>query len=214
MRGRPQRTEIPFWKQGCFNLKCTLQKKGTIYRKEGTHGFDPPPLPPPLYTPPSANKALVATTLFSFFDFIPPSRQIGKLLLRSSELGLPQPLTCRRMCPPPPLVPGGGSHSLARDGVGESQFRRGDVHCGTLFICTLCVILYVWHAGRGVPTTSHTHGHIVPIMYRKKLWGMAPCVLGRPFSNKNFFLLLQHANLRKFYLPNLKELDTPYVATN
>ncbi len=29
--------------------------------------------------------------------------------------------------PPPPLVPRGGAHSLAREGVGESQFRRGDI---------------------------------------------------------------------------------------
>jgi hypothetical protein len=29
---------------------------------------------------------------------------------------------------------GGGAHSLAGDGVGESQFRRGDIHCGTLFM--------------------------------------------------------------------------------
>jgi len=28
----------------------------------------------------------------------------------------------------PPFVPGVGAHSLAR----ESQFRRGDMHCGTL----------------------------------------------------------------------------------
>jgi len=32
------------------------------------------------------------------------------------------------------LVPGGGTHSLAREGVGESQFRRGDLHSGTLYI--------------------------------------------------------------------------------
>jgi hypothetical protein len=24
--------------------------------------------------------------------------------------------------------------SLAREGLGESQFRRGDIHCGTLFM--------------------------------------------------------------------------------
>ncbi len=28
---------------------------------------------------------------------------------------------------------GGGAHSLAREGFGESQFRRGDIHCGTLY---------------------------------------------------------------------------------
>jgi hypothetical protein len=27
---------------------------------------------------------------------------------------------------------GGEAHSLAGEGVGESQFRRGDKHCGTL----------------------------------------------------------------------------------
>jgi hypothetical protein len=41
--------------------------------------------------------------------------------------------------PPPPLVPGGGAHSLAREWVGESQFRRGDIDCGTpyMYVCTL-----------------------------------------------------------------------------
>jgi hypothetical protein len=33
-------------------------------------------------------------------------------------------------CAPPPVL-GGGAHSLARKGLGESQFRRGDIHCGT-----------------------------------------------------------------------------------
>jgi hypothetical protein len=33
---------------------------------------------------------------------------------------------------------GGGTHSLAREGLGESQFRRGDIHCGTLYIYVLC----------------------------------------------------------------------------
>jgi hypothetical protein len=41
---------------------------------------------------------------------------------------------------PPLLVPGGGAHSLAREGVGESQFRRGDIHCGTL--------IYMYFVGR------------------------------------------------------------------
>jgi hypothetical protein len=34
-------------------------------------------------------------------------------------------------CAPTPLVPGGAAHSLAREGVGESQFQRGYIHCGT-----------------------------------------------------------------------------------
>jgi hypothetical protein len=46
-------------------------------------------------------------------------------------LGLPQPLTRTRVCPPPPF----GS-----EGVGESQFRRGDRHRGALCIYVLCGI--------------------------------------------------------------------------
>jgi hypothetical protein len=70
----------------------------------------------------------------------PQSRQIAKLFLRSSELGLSRPLSRRQVHPPPPLVQGGG-HTRER-GVGESQFQRGDIHCGTLYIlstlwCTL-----------------------------------------------------------------------------
>jgi hypothetical protein len=60
------------------------------------------------------------------------SRRRAKLFLKSSKLRLHQPLTRRRVCPP--LVLEGGAHSLAREGSGESQFRRGDIHCGTLFI--------------------------------------------------------------------------------
>ncbi len=29
------------------------------------------------------------------------------------------------------------SSELAREGLGESQFRRGDIHCGTLYIYIL-----------------------------------------------------------------------------
>jgi hypothetical protein len=34
------------------------------------------------------------------------------------------------------------AHSLAGDGVGESQFRRGDIHCGTLYTLYTVHILY------------------------------------------------------------------------
>jgi hypothetical protein len=37
-------------------------------------------------------------------------------------------------CAPPPFGPGGGAHSFAGEGLGESQFRRGDIHCGALYI--------------------------------------------------------------------------------
>ncbi len=63
----------------------------------------------------------------------PQSRHSAKLFLQSSELGLPH----RRMCPPP-LGFGWVAHSLAGEGVGESQFRRGVIHCGTLRKYVLC----------------------------------------------------------------------------
>jgi hypothetical protein len=50
------------------------------------------------------------------------SRQSAKPFLKSSELGLPQLFTRRRVFPP---VLGEGAHSLAREGLGEYQFRRG-----------------------------------------------------------------------------------------
>jgi hypothetical protein len=30
--------------------------------------------------------------------------------------------------------------ALAREGLGESQFRRGDIHCGTLYVYTVYVL--------------------------------------------------------------------------
>jgi hypothetical protein len=59
------------------------------------------------------------------------SSQSARLFLQSSELGLPHPSPAGECAPPPVL--GGGAHSLAREGLGESQFRRGDIHCGSLY---------------------------------------------------------------------------------
>ncbi len=49
----------------------------------------------------------------------------------------PQPPTRRLVCPLP-LFLGGEEHSLARKGLGESQFRRG-AYTVVLFICTYFV---------------------------------------------------------------------------
>ncbi len=63
----------------------------------------------------------------------------SQALSQSSELGLPHPLARRRVCPLPPLVRESGTPAGEREGVGESQFRRGDIHCGTLYnIYVLC----------------------------------------------------------------------------
>jgi hypothetical protein len=61
---------------------------------------------------------------------IPQSRQSTKLFLKSSELGLPQPLTRRRVCPP--WFRGRGTLERGSGSLGESLFRREDIHCGTL----------------------------------------------------------------------------------
>jgi hypothetical protein len=42
----------------------------------------------------------------------------------TSELGLPQPFSRNRVCPPPTWVLGGQLHSLAGERVGKSQFVR------------------------------------------------------------------------------------------
>jgi hypothetical protein len=57
------------------------------------------------------------------------SRQSAGIFLLSSELGLPLPLACSRVCPPPSFLGDRAAHSLAGEGVGGgSQFRRGDRH--------------------------------------------------------------------------------------
>ncbi len=54
----------------------------------------------------------------------------------SSELGLPQPLSRKRVCPPPEPK-GGGAHSPAAKGVGESRFRWLEKKLSTL--PTVCI---------------------------------------------------------------------------
>jgi hypothetical protein len=53
-------------------------------------------------------------------------------------LGLPPTPRPQASVPPPPCFWGGGEHSLARKGLGESQFRRG-AYTVVLFICTYFV---------------------------------------------------------------------------
>jgi hypothetical protein len=66
------------------------------------------------------------------------SRQSAKLFLKSRNWDSPNPSPAGECAPSPPPVFGGGEHSLAREGWGESQFRRGYIHCGTLYIYVLC----------------------------------------------------------------------------
>jgi hypothetical protein len=82
-----------------------------------------------------------------FFNPAPQSRQSAWLFLQSSELGLPSLSPASECSSPPRTQVGGGGgggpppHSVAGERLGESQFRRGDRHCGTLGIyvhCALC----------------------------------------------------------------------------
>jgi hypothetical protein len=60
------------------------------------------------------------------------------LFLQSSKLGPPTPLPDIE-CVPSLFGSEGEGHSLAGEGVGRSQFGRGNRHCGTqaIYICTL-----------------------------------------------------------------------------
>jgi hypothetical protein len=68
------------------------------------------------------------------------SRQSAKLFLQSSELGLPQPLTRRRVCPPP-LVPGGrGTLTGERGGWRVPITTRGHTLWYSVNTCTVYVL--------------------------------------------------------------------------
>ncbi len=63
----------------------------------------------------------------------PQSRQSAKRFSSRWNWDSPTPLAAGE-CAPPPFGPGGRAHSLAAKGVGKSQFQRGDIHCGALYI--------------------------------------------------------------------------------
>jgi len=68
------------------------------------------------------------------------SRQSAKLFPQSSELGLPQLLTRRQVCPPAPSS--GERVTLAgKRGVGRVPIPTKE-HCGTLYIYVRCALQY------------------------------------------------------------------------
>jgi hypothetical protein len=73
-----------------------------------------------------------------FVSFV---HRVGRVLsFLSSRRNWDYPSLSPRASVPPSLrFWGGGAHSLAREGVGESQFRQGDIHClwYSINICTL-----------------------------------------------------------------------------
>ncbi len=91
------------------------------------------------------NKVSVPRSLY----FVPQSRQSAKLFIRSSELGLLQPLSRRRLCKPP-APPGSGGRGTLERGVGRVPIpTRGHTLWYSLYIRTLCFVLYTddFHPG-------------------------------------------------------------------
>ncbi len=72
--------------------------------------------------------------------FAGDSNQEYRQIAFSTVVGIvtiPHSLTHRRVCSTAPPLVTGEAYSLAGEGVGESQFRGGDVHCGILYIYVL-----------------------------------------------------------------------------
>jgi hypothetical protein len=67
----------------------------------------------------------------------PQSRQSAKLFLQSSELRLPQPITRRQVCPPPPLFRGGGHTRWRERGLESPNSDEGT------YSVVLCIYIYV-----------------------------------------------------------------------
>ncbi len=62
--------------------------------------------------------------------------RVLSLFPKSSEVELPHPLTCRRVCPSPLVRGGGGNTCLCYTGGGENPNSDEGTyqHCGTLFL--------------------------------------------------------------------------------
>jgi hypothetical protein len=69
------------------------------------------------------------------------SRQSAKLFLKSSELGLPQPLARRRVCHPPPLWFRGEGHTRWRERGWESP--NSDEGTYTVVLCKYSYLVLV-----------------------------------------------------------------------
>ncbi len=75
-------------------------------------------------------------------------------------------------CAPLPLVRGEGHTRWREEGVGESQFRRGDLHLGTLYIYVLCAITHgIWALIREIGGKREMIGLVgsVPACYSSSL---------------------------------------------
>jgi hypothetical protein len=81
-----------------------------------------------------------------------PSHRVGRVLSFFPVVGIGTPQTPHPQAsvPPPPVL-GGGAHSLAREGLGESRNSDEGTYTVVLFICTCFVSLPM-----PPPQNSHT----------------------------------------------------------
>ncbi len=103
-----------------------------------------PPTVPPARPPQSGSQGVA-----------PQSGQSAELFLKSSQLGLPQSVTRRRVCPPPPVL-GGGAHTLAREGLGSPNSNEG-TYTLVLFIYTYFVVSTQYRTQPSTSCRSFTH---------------------------------------------------------
>jgi hypothetical protein len=93
----------------------------------------------------TACKSPTASSFSEMFSLeiiiLPLSHRVGRVLSFSPVVGIGTPPTPHPQASvSPPLVLGEEARLPAREGAGESQFRRGDIHCGTLYIIVLCAL--------------------------------------------------------------------------
>jgi hypothetical protein len=79
-------------------------------------------------------KTYLQNRFLIFFNHLSEHR-VGRMLSVSPVVGIGTPPPLKQQASvPPTLYYRGRAHSLAAKGVGESQFQRGDIHCGALYI--------------------------------------------------------------------------------
>jgi hypothetical protein len=105
----------------------------------------------------------------------PQSRQSAKLLLQSSELGLPQPPTRRLVCPLPPVSRGEGNTRWRERGWESPNSDEGHTLWYSLYVRTLCPgrIEYNFQKFRVTGPWDHKDS-ISAIKYFKKFHACVP----------------------------------------
>jgi hypothetical protein len=108
-------------------LLCSIGREGVAMRGGPAASTQVP------WDCPGNNKHQLYSKMF-IVNTLPFPNRVGSVLsFFSSRRNWDSPITSPPgEYAPPPFGSGGGAHSLPREGVGESQCLRGDIHCGTL----------------------------------------------------------------------------------